>query len=214
LEVKTIAIQYVWFFSTWTDLMFVQGEGGPDMPATPDSEDFFCPAAATGSTSATPLTSSADSSKIKYEASSASKTPSRSGTPKSRSMLKRTLQDTFAEGSAKENQILERLGTQKHERAIGELELKRRKMEHKAMEKQHQREREREEHEFRMLRMRLMITQNQQTAPGMQVPGMQVPGMQVPGMQAPPQSSLNGFGLMSELTLPESSSSLSTPYSI
>jgi CO dehydrogenase/acetyl-CoA synthase beta subunit len=129
-------------------------------------------------------------------------------------MLKRTLQDTFAEGSAKENQILERLGTQKHERAIGELELKRRKMEHKAMEKQHQREREREEHEFRMLRMRLMITQNQQTALGMQVPGMQVPGMQVPGMQAPPQSSLNGFGLMSELTLPESSSSLSTPYSI
>jgi hypothetical protein len=113
-------------------------------------------------------------------------------------MLKRTLQDAFAEGSAKENQILERLGTQKHERAIGELELKRRKLENKAMEKQHQRE----QHEFRMLQMRLMMTQNQQT---------------VPTMQSQPQSSLEGFGLMAELTgtvLPSESSSLSTPFSI
>ncbi len=179
------------------------------MPATPNSEDFFCLAAVTGSTSAMPLTSSVDSSKIKYEASSVFKTPSRAGTPKSRLMLKRTLQDMFAEGSAKENQILECLGAQKHERAIGELELKHRKMDHKAMKKQHQHEREHELHEFRMLQMWLMMTQNQQTALG-----MQVPGMQVPGMQAPPQSSLDGFGLMSELTLPESSSSLSTPYSI
>jgi len=104
------------------------------MPATPDSEDFFCPAAATGSTSATPLTSSVDSSKIKYEASSVSKMPSCASTPKSRSMLKRTLQDAFAEGSVKENQILERLGAQKHERAIGELKLKCQKMDHKVME--------------------------------------------------------------------------------
>src|SRR6266849_7631832 len=125
------------------------------MPATPDSEDFFCPAAVTGSTSATPLMSSVDSSKIKYEALSVSKTPFRAGTPKSRSMLKRTLQDVFAEGSAKENQILERLGAQKHEHAIGELELKHQKMNHKAMVKQHQREREHELHEFRMLQMRL-----------------------------------------------------------
>src|SRR6266849_7563280 len=133
--------------------MFVQGEGGPDMPATPDSEDFFCLAAATGSTSAMPLTSSVDSSKIKYEASSVSKMPSRAGTPKSRSMLKWTLQDAFAEGSAKENQILKRLRAQKHECAIGELELKRRKMDHKAMEKQHQREHKHE------LQMWLMMTQ-------------------------------------------------------
>src|SRR6266852_3673325 len=174
------------------------------MPATPDSEDFFCLAAATGSTSAMPLTSSVDSSKIKYEASSVSKMPSRAGTPKSRSMLKWTLQDVFAEGSVKENQILEHLGAQKHEHAIGELELKRQKMDHKAMKKQHQREREHELHEFHMLQMWLMMTQNQQTALGMQVPEMQVP----------PQSSLDGFGLMSELTLPELSSSLSTPYSI
>ena len=83
-------------------------------------------------------------------------------------MLKRTLQDAFAEGSAKENQILEHLGAQKHEHAIGELELKCWKMDHKAMEKQHQREL----HEFRMLQMQLMMTQNQQTAPGMQVPEM------------------------------------------
>jgi hypothetical protein len=181
------------------DLMFVQGKGGSDMPATLDSDDVFRSA---GSTSATPLTSSVDSGKVKYE--SVSKTSSRASTPKSRSMLKRTLQDAFAEGSAKENQILERLGTQKHEHAIGELELKRRKLENKAMEKQHQREREHEQHEFRMLQMQLMMTQNrQQTAPT---------------MQPQPQSSLNGFGLMAELTgsvLPsESSSSLSTPFSI
>src|SRR5712691_5934530 len=116
------------------------------MPATPDSEDFFCPAAVTGSTSAMPLMSSVDSSKIKYKASSVSKTPSRAGTPKLRSMLKRTLQDVFAEGSAKENQILKCLGAQKHERVIGELELKGQKMDHKVMEKQHQCEREHELH--------------------------------------------------------------------
>jgi hypothetical protein len=177
------------------DLMFVQGEGGSDMPATLDSDDVFRSAS---STSATPLTSSVDSSKVKYD--SVSKTPSRASTPKSRSMLKRTLQDAFAEGSVKENQILECLGTQKHECAIGELELKRRKLENKAMEKQHQRE----QHEFRMLQMQLMMTQNwQQTAPT---------------MWPQPQSSLNGFRLMAELTgsvLPsESSSSLSTPFSI
>ena len=181
------------------DLMFVQGEGGSDMPATLDSDDVFRSA---GSTSATPLTSSVDSGKVKYK--SVSKTPSQASTPKSRSMLKRTLQDAFAEGSAKENQILERLGTQKHERAIGELELKRRKLENKAMEKQHQHERECKQHEFRMLQMQLMMTQNrQQTAPT---------------MQPQPQSSLNSFGLIAELTgsvLPsESSSSLSTPFSI
>jgi hypothetical protein len=189
------------FFSTVyaIDLMFVQGEGGSDMPATLDSDDVFRLAS---STSATPLTSSVDSGKVKYN--SVSKTPSRASTSKLRSMLKRTLQDAFAEGSAKENQILERLGTQKHEHAIGELELKRRKLENKAMEKQHQRECEHEQHEFRMLQMQLMMTQNrQQTAPT---------------MQPQPQSLLNSFGLMAELTgsvLPsESSSSLSTPFSI
>jgi hypothetical protein len=109
---------------------------------------------------------------------------SRASTPKSRTLLKRTLQDAFAEGSAKENQILERLGTQKHERAIGELELKRRKLENKAMEKQHQREREHEQHEFRMLQMQMMMSQKQQSAPAM--------------MQSRPQnqSLFDGFGLM------------------
>jgi hypothetical protein len=63
------------------DLMFVQGEGGSDMPATLDSDDVFRSA---GSTSATPLTSSVDSGKVKYE--SVSKTPSWASTPKSRSM--------------------------------------------------------------------------------------------------------------------------------
>lgn len=62
----------------------------------------------------------------------------------------------FAEGSAKENQILERLA-QKHERAMGELELKRLKLDNKVMEKRHQRECEREQHEFRMMQMRMMM---------------------------------------------------------
>jgi hypothetical protein len=103
-------------------------------------------------------------------------------------MLKRTLQDAFAEGSAKENIILERLGAQKHERAIGELELKRRKLENKAMEKQHQREREREQHEYRMLQMRLMMSQNQLGA-----------AARPPTMQAHNPPLFDGYGLMTEL---------------
>ena len=109
-----------------------------------------------------PFMSIAGSSKVKAKATA--NTPSRASTPKLRPTSKRTLQDTFAEGSAKENQILERLGTQKHERAIGELELKRRKLDHKAMEKQHQREREREQHEFRMMQMRMIMSQNRPSA--------------------------------------------------
>jgi hypothetical protein len=114
--------------------------------------------------------------------------------------LKRSLQDAFAEGSAKENQIFERLGTQKHERAIGELELKRRKLENKAMEKQHQREREREQHEFRMMQMRMMMSQNQQA---------------MPRVMQPQDPSLEGLGLMAELNgdmapLPSESSSLTS----
>jgi hypothetical protein len=103
-------------------------------------------------------------------------------------LLKRTLQDAFAEGSARESEALERLGTQKHERAIGELALKRRKLENKAMEKQHQREQEREHHEFCMLQMRMMLSQNQQTVPGT--------------MQRQNQSSFGGFRLMDELNDP------------
>jgi len=135
----------------------------------------------------TPFTSIAGSSKLKSEVGL--KPSSRASTPKSKSLLKRTLQDAFAEGSVRDAEIMERLGTQKHERAIGELELKRRKLENKAMEKQHQREREREEHEFRMMQMRIRMAQNQQAAPGM----MQQPQNQLP---------LNGFGLMDELNDP------------
>ena len=111
-------------------------------------------------------------------------------------MLKRTLQDAFAKGSAKDSEVLERLGTQKHERAIGELELKRCKLENKAMEEQHQREREREQHEFRMMQMRIMMSQNQRAAPAM--------------MQPQNQPSFDGLGLMAEL---QSESPL-TPYSM
>ena len=96
-------------------------------------------------------------------------------------MLKHTLPDAFAEGSAKDSEVLERLGTQKHERAIGELELKCRKLENKAMEKQHQRE----QHEFRMMQMRIMMSQNQRAALAM--------------MQPQNQPSFDGLGLMAEL---------------
>lgn len=169
-------------------LLQLEGDQDPySLRTTPDVEDV---AHSASPASTTPVTSTASSSKVKSEATS--KTPSRASTPKSRSMLKRTLQDAFAEGSAKENLILERLGTQKHERAIGELELKRVKLENKAMEKQHQREREREQHEYRMLQMRLMISQNQQS-----------PVTRPPTMQAqnqPPFDGLRYGGLMDELT--------------
>ena len=103
-------------------------------------------------TSLAPFTPTSDSSKVKFEAVS-SKTSSRAGTPRLKTSSKRTLQDVFAEGSVKDGQALECLGTQKHERVIGELELKRRKLENKAMVQQHQCEREREQHEFRMLQL-------------------------------------------------------------
>ena len=116
-------------------------------------------------------------------------------------MAKRTLQDMFAEGSAKDNQMIERLGTQKHERALGELELKRRKLENKAMEKQHQREREREQHEIRMMQMRMMMTQNQQ-ATAMRLPTM---------MQAQNQPIFEGYGLLAELNAGSPSSETPSP---
>jgi hypothetical protein len=163
--------------------LLVQDEGDSyNICATPDRDLN----SSTSSASITPFTSLAGSSKLKSEIGL--KPSSRASTPKSRSLLKRTLQDAFAEGSARDTEVLERLGTQKHERAIGELELKRRKLENKAMEKQHQREREREEHEFRMMQMRIRMAQNQQAAPGIMQPQNQLP--------------LNGFGLMDELNDP------------
>jgi hypothetical protein len=184
--------------------LLVQDEGDPySLRTTPDVEDVLRSAGSTSVTPFTPLTSTTGTDKVKAEAPS--KTPSRAGTPKSRLMLKRTLQDAFAEGSAKENQVLERLGTQKHERAIGELELKRRKLENKAMEKQHQREHEREQHEFHMMQMRMMMSQ--------QSVSMRLPSM----MQPQNQPSLEGFGLMAELNaavLPSESPSPLSPFSI
>ena len=99
--------------------------------------------------------------------------------------------------------MLERLGTQKHERALGEQELKRRKLEQKVIERQHQREREREQHqreverereqhEYRMLQMRMVMLQCSQGAPVMQN-----------------QPSFDGFGLLAELNDPTLSSASS-----
>ena len=86
------------------------------------------------STLITLLISVAGSSKVKSEA--VSKMPSCPSTPgpKSGLLLKHTLQDAFAEGSAKENQTLKHLGMQKHQHAIGELKLKHCKLENKVME--------------------------------------------------------------------------------
>jgi hypothetical protein len=81
------------------------------------------------------------------------------------------------------------MGTQKHERALRELELKRRKLENKAMEQQHQRDREREQHEFRMMQMRMMMAQNQQNT-----------ATRLPTMVQPlGQPSFDGYGLTAEL---------------
>ena len=99
----------------------------------PDGDDAICSASCTP---ATPFISTAGSSKVKAEATS--KTPSWASTPRSRMMSKCTLQDAFAKRSMKENKVLEHLEMQKHEHAIGELELKHCKLENKAMEKQHQ----------------------------------------------------------------------------
>jgi hypothetical protein len=127
-----------------------------------------------------------------------SKASSRAGTPKPKSASKRTLQDVLAEGSAKDSQVIERLGTQKHERVIVELDLKHRKLDHMVMKEQHQREREREQHEFRMLQMRMMMLKNQPAASGLLV-----------------SQDSDGFGsLMGELNAPTGSSSSLNSYSV
>jgi hypothetical protein len=110
--------------------------------------------------------------------------------------------------------MYELMGTQKHERVIGELRLKERRLEAKTLEKQYQREREREQqqHQLRMLQMQMMMTQgqNQRVFPAMAAM-----------MQPPNQPPLDGFSLMPDLgeaALPSgSSSSLSSslaPYSV
>jgi hypothetical protein len=80
----------------------------------------------------------------KVKPDSTFRTPS--STNKSKAVPKRGLKELFTEGSVKDNKMLERLGLQKHERAIGEQELKCHKLEHKTMKKQHQREHECKQH--------------------------------------------------------------------
>ena len=80
--------------------------------------------------------------------------------------------------------MLECLGTQKHEHAIGELDLKHRKLENKAMEKQHQHKHEHEQHEFCMMQMWVLMSQGQQA---------------VPVMQSQNHPLFEGLGLMGEL---------------
>jgi len=86
--------------------------------------------------------------------------------------------------------MLECLGTQKHERALGEQELKCRKLEQKVVERQHEHEHEckqhqREQHEYCMLQMQMVMLQHSQGAPVMQN-----------------QLSFDGFGLLAELNDP------------
>jgi hypothetical protein len=148
-------------------LLLVQDEGNFYSPHTtsPGDDDVIRSASPT---LVMPFLSTASSSKIKTDATS--KTPfwastPRSSTPRSRTTSKHILQDAFAEGTVKDNQTLESLGTQKHERAIGELELKHCKLKNKAMEKQHQCEWEHEQHQFCMMQMQMMMAQNWQGMP-------------------------------------------------
>ena len=119
----------------------------------------------------------------KVKPDSTSRTPS--STNKSKAVPKCGLKELFTEGSVKDNKMLKRLGLQKHERAIGEQELKRRKLEHKTMEKQHQRERECKQHQYCMLQMQMMLSQNQRGMPAM--------------AQATNKSLYEGLGLLAEL---------------
>lgn len=194
------------FFLDAIDLVDQDGGASHSLATTPDVDELC----STPTTSATPITSIGDDIKVKYD--NPSKTPSRTGTPKPISSLKLNIQEAFAKGSAKEDQMYELFGTQKHERVIGELRLKERKLEAKALEKQYQREREREQHQLRMLQMQMMMTQgqNQRVLPAMAAM-----------MQPPNQPPLDGFSLMpnlGEAALPSgSSSSLSSslaPYSV
>ena len=130
----------------------------------PDCDDTISSAS---STLVMPFTSVAGSSKVKYKAVSKMLSHPATPGPKSGLLLKHTLQDAFAEGSTKENQTLEHLGTQKNEHAIGELELKCHKLKNKVMEKQHQQEQEQEHHKYYMMQMQMMMSQNNQTVLGM-----------------------------------------------
>src|SRR6266403_41639 len=166
---------------------------------TPDADDDSTHSPS--SISVTPLTSAASSSKVKPKLFST--TSSQAGTPK-RSLLKQTLQDAFAEGSARESETLEHLRTQKHECVLVELELKCCKLDQRVLEKQHQHEREHKQHEYCMMQMQIMMSQNQQSVAEM--------------VQPPKQLLFGGLGLMDELndpSLPSGSGSSSlAPYSI
>ena len=83
----------------------------------------------------------------------------------------------------REDEMLERLRLQKHERTIATNDLKRCKLEHKLLEAQHRRERQREQHELCMLQMHLMMQGGQRAASVMQ----------------PPAQQFGGLGLMDEL---------------
>jgi hypothetical protein len=99
-------------------------------------------ASASFSTPAKPIHSCHDSLTLStHDSFSSSKmlssgTKSKVVTTQKRSLT--SLKDVFAEGTARENQMLKHLGVQKHKWAIGKQELKCRKLEQKAMEKQHQ----------------------------------------------------------------------------
>lgn len=176
-----------------TNVVFIQDPSEPFSPYTPswpslDQGDAITsvspsPSAPTLSHSNTPTPSepsSAGTGMVKAEAKLSS------STQKSRGMMKRTLQDVFAEGSAKENEMLECLRMQRHERALGEQELKRRKLDQKLLEKQHQRERERDAHEYRMMQMQMQagVMPNSRGAPAMR------------------NERSEGFGLLAELNDP------------
>jgi hypothetical protein len=114
-------------FVDMADLVCQNESGFYSLATTPDIDN------ATSSTSVMPFTlTPTNSNKTKHEP--LSKTLFRSNTPKTKS-LKHTLEEAFVEGSAKQNEILKQVKMLKYEHAMGELDLKCRKLDHKAMEK-------------------------------------------------------------------------------
>ena len=94
--------------------------------------------------------------------------PSQASTLKSRTTGKCSIQDVFEDEMTKDNEMSDRVEIQKHERVLVELELKHRKLENWAIEKQHQHEREREQHKICMIQLRMMLAQQStQTMPSL-----------------------------------------------
>ena len=91
------------------------------MPDAADGDDGICLPSFTSTTSRPFTPSTSDSGSLSTRTETTSKMPSQASTLRLRTVTKWSLQDAFTEGSVKHSQMLECLGTQRHEHAIGEL---------------------------------------------------------------------------------------------